>query len=126
LVRQIGRKRDLSQSASGGGADGGRDLFLTETLVGKVSTQKLKWLVSCKDKAASGEAVSEADLPAKIDKLGQHHADGFLLVTTTIPGTASKELLDKLDKSNGGEIYTGCGTSLSSRRFFLILITKTC
>jgi hypothetical protein len=29
------------------------------------------------------------------------------LVTTTVPGTAAKELLDKLDKSNGGEIYTG-------------------
>jgi hypothetical protein len=106
LVRHIGTKRDLSPSASGRGPDGGRDLFLTEILVGNVSTQKLKWLVSCKDKAVSGEAVSEADLPSITDKLGQHQAEGFLLVTTTIPGTAAKELLDKLDKSNGGGIYT--------------------
>lgn len=106
LVRQIGYKRHLSPTSSGRGPDRGRDLFFTEILVGNVSTQKLKWLVSCKDKANSGEAVTEADLPAIKDKLAQHEADGFLLVTTTVSGAAAKEMLDSLDKSNGGDLYT--------------------
>lgn len=108
LVRQIGARKNLSPSSSGRGADRGRDLFFTEILSGALSTQKLKWLVYCKDKAVSNESVSESDLPSPsiIDKLAQHNADGFLLVTTTVPGTAAKALLDKLDRSNGGPIYT--------------------
>lgn len=106
LVRQIGYKKNLSPNFSGRGADGGRDLFFTEILVGAVSTQKLKWLVSCKDKAMSGEAVAETDLPRIKDKLAQHHADGYLLVTTTVAGTAAKQMLDKLDRSGGGDVYT--------------------
>jgi hypothetical protein len=51
LVRHIGHKKNLLPNFSGRGADGGRDLFFTETLVGEISIQKLKWLVSCKDKA---------------------------------------------------------------------------
>jgi hypothetical protein len=30
----------------------------------------------------------------------------FFLVTTTVPSSATKEKLDKLDKSAGGKIYT--------------------
>jgi hypothetical protein len=56
--------------------------------------------------ATSGTAVTESDLPTIKDKLAQHHADGFLLVTTTVPGVAAKQMLDNLDKSNGGDIYT--------------------
>ena len=106
LVRHIGHKKNLLPNFSGRGADGGRDLFFTETLVGEISIQKLKWLVSCKDKALSGEAVAESDLPAIKDKTDQHHADGFLLVTTTIPGTGLKEKLDSFDRGRGGKIYT--------------------
>lgn len=106
LVRHIGHKKNLLPNFSGRGADGGRDLFFTETLVGEISVQKLKWLVSCKDKALSGEAVAESDLPAIKDKTDQHHADGFLLVTTTIPGTGLKEKLDSFDRSRGGNLYT--------------------
>jgi len=106
LVRQIGYKRDLSPNFSGRGPDGGRDLFFTEVLVGQISQQRLKWLVSCKDKARSGEAVAETDLPSIKDKLAQHHADGFLLVTTTVAGAAAKQQLDSLDRSNGGDHYT--------------------
>ena len=54
----------------------------------------------------SGEAVAETDLPRIKDKLAQHHADGFLLVTTTVPGTAAKQMLDNLDRRDGGDLYT--------------------
>jgi hypothetical protein len=108
LVRQIGQRQNLSPSSTGRGADAGRDLFFTELLSGPISKQKIKWLVSCKDKAISNESVKESDLPAGgvSEKLEQHKADGFLLVTTTVPSTATKEKLDKLDKSAGGKIYT--------------------
>lgn len=108
LVRQIGLRQNLSPSSTGRGADAGRDLFFTELLSGPVSKQKIKWLVSCKDKATSNESVKESDLPAAgiLGKLEQHKADGFLLVTTTVPSTGLKEHLDQLDKSSGGKIYT--------------------
>jgi hypothetical protein len=106
LARQIGYKKKLSPIWSGRGPDGGKDLLFTEVLLGNLSTQRLRWLVSCKDNAASGTAVSESDLPSIKDKLAQHHADGFLLVTTTVPGVAAKQMLDNLDKSDGGDIYT--------------------
>ena len=108
LTRQIGRKKGLSPSWSGRGADGGRDLIFTEILSGPMSKDKITWLVSCKDKAKSGELASEKDLPSTgiRDKLIQHKAQGFLLVTTTTVSTGAKALLDSLDKTNGGEIYT--------------------
>lgn len=108
LVRHIGRKKGLSPVWSGRGADRGRDLFFTEELHGALSQRKVKWLVSCKDKAKSNESVNERDLPASGigDKLTQHKADGFLLVTTTTVSTGAKELLDSLDVNNGGNIHT--------------------
>lgn len=108
LVRHIGRKKGLSPVWSGRGADRGRDLFFTEELHGTLSVRKVKWLVSCKDKAKSNESISEKDFPASgiKDKLAQHKADGFLLVTTTTVSTGAKELLDSLDVSNGGDVHT--------------------
>jgi hypothetical protein len=108
LTRSLGRARGLSPSWSGRGADGGRDLLFTEILSGTLSTEKITWLVSCKDKAKSGASVGEIDLPHTgiKDKLSQHKADGFLLVTTTTASAGAKSLLDSLDKSNGGEIHT--------------------
>lgn len=108
LTRLLGRAKRLSPSWSGRGADGGRDLLFTEILSGPLSNEKITWLISCKDKAKSGESVSERDLPSTgiKDKLAQHKADGFLLVTTTTVSTAAKSLIDSLDKSSGGEIHT--------------------
>jgi hypothetical protein len=108
LTRQIGRRKGLSPSWSGRGPDGGRDIIFTEILSGSLSKEKITWLVSCKDKAKSGDSVREKDLPYPgiKDKLAQHKATGFLLVTTTVVSTGAKALLDGLDKSNGGEIHT--------------------
>lgn len=93
---------------SGRGADEGRDLYFTEILSGPISMRRVKWLVSCKDKARSGGSVTEKDLPPTgiEDKLTQHKAQGFLLVTTTTVSTSAKSLIDGLDKENGGVIYT--------------------
>lgn len=108
LVRQLGRRKGLSPTWSGRGPDSGRDLLLTEILSGPLSNDKVRWLVSCKDKAKSGESVNERDLPSPgvNDKLAQHKANGFLLVTTTTVSSGAKALLDALDISNGGDIHT--------------------
>src|SRR5690242_12926371 len=76
LVRLIGRKMGLSPSWSGRGADGGRDLYFTERLVGPLTQELVKWVVSCKDKAKSNSSVNENDLPATgiKDKVEQHRA----------------------------------------------------
>jgi len=57
--------------------------------------------------------VAESDLPAIKDKTDQHHADGFLLVTTTIPGTGLKEKLDSFDRSRAEISTHRFGTNLS-------------
>lgn len=108
LVRQIGRRKGLSPVWSGRGPDGGRDLLFLEILSGSISNHRIKWLVSCKDRAGSGESVTERDLPASgiRDKLDQHRADGFLLVTTTTVSASAKALIDGLDRSTGGSIHT--------------------
>ncbi len=108
LVRLLARRRQLSPVWSGRGADRGRDLLFTETLSGPLVQEKITWLATCKDKARSGESVGERDLPSPgiRDKLEQHEANGFLLVTTTTVSTAAKSLLDSLDGSTEARIYT--------------------
>lgn len=108
LARQIGNRMNLSPVWSGRGADRGVDLIFTENLEGPLSRERIRWLVSCKDKATSGDSVHERDLPTPSiqDKLKQHGSNGFLLVTTTTASTNTKTLLDSLDKRNGGDIHT--------------------
>ena len=100
MVRRLARKLGLQPIWSGRGPDGARDLLLTENLKGPLTGEIIKWVVSCKDFSESGKSVQESDLPQPgiLDKLKQHGANGFLLVTTTVPSSAAKNLLDKLDK----------------------------
>lgn len=106
LARHLGRNLGLNAQWSGRGADGGRDLIFVESLAGCLSREQRRWLVSCKDKAKSKSTVQERDLPAITDKLKQHKAQGFIVVTTSTLSTGAKNLLDSLDRSNGGDIHT--------------------
>jgi Restriction endonuclease len=95
LVREIGRRKGFSPTWTGRGADAGRDLFFTEILTGPISSEKITWLVSCKDKAQSGESVSERDLPQPgiKDKVAQHKANGFLLAKLRLKPTSKTTLV---------------------------------
>ena len=121
LARLLGRRMRLLPVHSGRGPDGGRDLLYTETLVGPLVRERVRWLVSCKDKAKSGESVREKELPCPgiKDKLAQHRAQGFLLITTTTVSSAAKALLDSLDRSNGGDIWTLVWDSTELTAFLL-------
>jgi len=106
LSRFLGERLGLSPIWTGRGPDGGKDLTFTEIQRGPLASRPIKWIVSCKDKAISGEAVAEKDLPSIIDKVNQHKAHGFLLITTTVAGVAAKSILDSIDLNNDGKIYT--------------------
>lgn len=106
LTRLLAQKEGFQTSWTGRGPDGGKDLRLIEKLSGPMTTLRIAWLVSCKDHSASGKAVTEAEAGEIRDKVEQHKANGFLLVTTTTAGTALKAKLDALDTEQGGRIHT--------------------
>jgi hypothetical protein len=94
LVRELGKRLGLDPNWAGRGADQGRDLFFIERRKGVLGSDDLRWLVSCKDFANSGRSVSEHDVGSVSDKVSQHNANGFLLVTTTTASTGLKAMLD--------------------------------
>lgn len=106
LIRELGQMLGLEVEWSGRGADEGRDLIFVEQLSGRLSVERVRWLVQCKDHAAGGKSVREGEVGAIMDRVHQHRANGFLLATTTTPSTGLKKRLDALDTRNGGPIRT--------------------
>lgn len=80
------------------GADGGKDILAEETQAGMLSDTKITWLISCKHFAHSGQAVSESHEQNILDRIMQHHADGFIGFYSTI---ASSGLGNRLDSIKG-------------------------
>jgi|GEM_PF-6119307 len=72
---------------SGRGPDGGRDLIVTEHRKSGIlgAPRRFRWLVECKSFAKSNKSVQPADVGSITDKLLLHNADGYLLVTSTVP-----------------------------------------
>jgi hypothetical protein len=104
LVRELGKRLRLDPNWAGRGTDQGRDLFFKERRKGVFGSEDLRWVVSCKDFANSGRSVSEHDVGSVVDKITQHSADGFLLVTTTTASTGLKAMLDAIHAQ--GQIKT--------------------
>ena len=87
----------------GRGADGGRDLLVSEQLRGSLASRKFTWLVSCKHHAHSGRAVGSDDEPSIADRLRQHRADGFLGFYSTMASSGLVERLRALADPRPGE-----------------------
>ncbi|MEY2195757.1 restriction endonuclease [Neobacillus sp. BF23-41] len=66
------------------GQDGGRDLIVIEKRTGILATTQVRWLVSCKHKAHSGQSVNDADEADISDRVRAHNANGFLGFYSTI------------------------------------------
>ncbi|MES2656601.1 MAG: restriction endonuclease [Bacteroidota bacterium] len=85
----------------GRGADGGKDLIVSEKRSGISNNETLfRWLVSCKHYAHSNRAVSindEIDIKGRVD---QHNCNGFLGFYSTIPSSPLNEKLDSLMGNN--------------------------
>lgn len=76
------------------GADGGKDIIAVESRPGKYLETKVKWLISCKHKAHSGQSVTPDDEKNICDRVKQFSADGFMGFYSTI---ASSGLSNRLD-----------------------------
>ena len=85
------------------GADGKRDLIVEERVVGLSDEYVIRWLVSCKHYAHSGNAVKDTDEINILERLKQHGCDGFMGVYSTICSTSLSGILNGL-KTNGHKI----------------------
>ena len=77
------------------GADLGKDLIVEETRVGPIESTKIKWLVSCKHFAASGNSVRPDDERNIIERVAAASCDGFLGFYSTLPSSGLSELLHR-------------------------------
>jgi Restriction endonuclease len=77
------------------GADGGKDLIVEETRPGLVEDTRIKWLVSCKHFAPTGESVRPDDEKNVLERVKAARCDGFLGFYSTLPSNGLSELLKK-------------------------------
>ena len=77
----------------GRGADAGKDLIVSEQRVGRFSTKRVCWLVSCKYFTRSNKSVGVSDEQSILDRIRHHKADGFIGFYSTV---ASSSLIDRL------------------------------
>lgn len=82
------------------GADGGRDILVTENIHGYLGTYQYKWLVSCKHYAVSNRSVNEADEPNILERVKSFGTDGFIGFYSTIASSGLGNRLDTL-RANG-------------------------
>lgn len=79
------------------GADGGKDMLVTEEVKGKLHSYRFRWLVSCKHFAASGNSVNENDHEKNIlERVKSFKADGFLGFYSTVPSAGLNTRLAQL------------------------------
>jgi hypothetical protein len=89
----------------GRGADGGRDLLISEQLRGTLHSRRFKWLVSCKHFAVSGKSVSPTEETNITDRLHHHSADGFMGFYSTMPSASLVERLKQYAENGDIEAY---------------------
>jgi len=85
LIRELLVLEEFETHWTGVGLDGGRDLVITEKLVGELSEYKRKWLVSCKHSANAGKSIGREQLGNIAGDCSAISAEGFILVCSTQP-----------------------------------------
>lgn len=88
------------ESTPSRGPDGGKDILVSEQQVGKIGTRKFTWLVSCKNNAISGKSVGVSHEQNILERIRQHHADGFIGFYSTIASAALNNRLESLKESS--------------------------
>jgi hypothetical protein len=79
----------------GRGPDLGKDLIVKETRPGIVGDTKVKWLVSCKHFAHSGDSVGPDDEKNVFERVSAAGCKGFMGFYSTIPSSGLSELLHR-------------------------------
>src|SRR5215471_499894 len=82
------------------GPDLGRDLVVQETRTGVAGETLIRWLVSCKHKAHSGESVGLADEADILDRTRVHDCAGFIACYSTLPAASLTQKLERLKATN--------------------------
>ena len=93
----------LSVLHSGRGADQGRDLLVTTVVNDGILIRQFKWVVQCKHYAKSGKSVQPSDFQNDVsftDIVAHHHANGYLLVCSTIPSTNLQSHFERLTEQD--------------------------
>ena len=68
------------------GPDLGRDIIAAQTVTDRAGfSETHRYLVECKHYAKSEKSVQEADIGSPIARMGTHHCDRYILVTSTVP-----------------------------------------
>ena len=99
FVREMYIREGYEVHWTGVGSDGGRDLVLTEKLVGPLSTRERKWLVSCKHRAHSGLSVGVKEVGDFSADCNAIDAEGFILVCSTQPTSGTIKRLEETGSS---------------------------
>ncbi|MDY0096413.1 MAG: restriction endonuclease [Candidatus Vecturithrix sp.] len=110
------------------GADGGKDLIVEESRTGVGGETKVKWLVSCKHKAHSGNSVTATDEANIRDRVEANDCDGFIGFYSTLASTGLATNLDGLKvkiesqvfdhkKIERNILYSAKGLELAERYF---------
>ena len=81
------------------GPDGKKDLIVDEVIPGITSEYTIRWLVSCKHFAHSGNSVKDSDEINISERLKQHNCDGFMGVYSTIAAATLTGVLSGQNKS---------------------------
>ena len=82
------------------GPDGGKDILAIEEIQGALYKGRMRWLVSCKHFANSGNSVSERDEPNILERLASFKAQGFIGFYSTIPSSSLNARLRQLKENN--------------------------
>lgn len=77
------------------GADEGRDLIVVGRYSGPLGPSASRWIVSCKHKAHSGDAVSKQEEIDPTRRVHRLHADGFIAFYSTLPGETLRTTFDR-------------------------------
>ena len=86
------------ESVPNRGADGGKDLLVTEELRGNLGNYRFRWLVSCKHFASSNKSVQERDEQNILERLESFNSDGFIGFYSTVPSTGLSNRLEDLKR----------------------------
>lgn len=103
LIREILIKENFEAHWTGIGPDLGRDLIVTEQLIGALSNKKRKWIISCKHFANAGKkgrSVGLDDLGNIVSDCQAINAEGFILVCSTYPSSSVVRRLEEIEDNN--------------------------
>jgi hypothetical protein len=86
------------------GADAGRDLIVEEVRTGVGGETRVRWLVSCKHKAHSGQSVTLKDEMDVMDRVAMHLCSGFIGFYSTVPASSITDKLEGIREQGKLEI----------------------